>query len=123
MNNPLLFDTAAAGLHEYTETEKYEYDDVFTTVGLTDASQYKTVRFILRQENLILHWRNAYLEIKGQIVKIDGTVFANDDKIAPCHNAAAYLFSNGKISLGGTIIENVNNIGFVTTLLHLTSCN
>ena len=43
-----------AGGVPYPETDKYHYS------GLTDGSAYKSVHFNVRQDNLLLHWRNAY---------------------------------------------------------------
>ena len=76
MNNFLIYDTADAGGIPYSQTEKYEYHRYLSTDGLTDTSEFKTIRFSMRQENLLIHWRNSYLEIHGQIVtKATGAAF------------------------------------------------
>ena len=57
MNNPAIYSLRDAGGIPYPETESYQYERWYTTVGLTDASAFKTIRFSMRQENLLLHWR------------------------------------------------------------------
>ena len=64
-----MYDLDAAGAIDYPETENYSYDIWHCTPGLTDASEYKSVRFQMLQENLLLHWKYAYLEIHGRLVK------------------------------------------------------
>ena len=118
MNNQLLYDTEDAGGIPYQQTEKYEYLDYFCTEGLTDTAAYKTIRFTMRQENLLIHWRNAYLEIGGMLCKEDGTGYAQDAKIALIHNAIPHMFKNGKLSIGNSIVENINELGYVSSLMH-----
>ena len=55
MNNPLMYDVGQAGGVPYPDTNKYHYERWFTTSGLTDGTEYKTVRFNIRQDNLLLH--------------------------------------------------------------------
>ena len=62
-----MYETEEAGGVPYPETDKYHYNKWFTTTGLTDGSAYKTIRFNVRQDNLLLHWRNSYLELQGQV--------------------------------------------------------
>ena len=69
MNNAAMYNFGIAGGIPYPETEKYSYDRWYTTTGLTDGSAYKTIRFNIRQDNLLLHWANSYLEMHGQLVK------------------------------------------------------
>ena len=63
MNNPAIYAIDDAGGIPYPETEKYQFEQWYTTVGLTDGTAYKTIRFNIRQENLLLHWRYSYLEL------------------------------------------------------------
>ena len=69
MNNPAMYELENAGGVAYPETDKYHYNKWYTTTGLTDGSAYKTIRFNVRQDNLLLHWRNSYLELKGRVVQ------------------------------------------------------
>ena len=67
-----MYDLEHAGGIPYPETDKYYYEHWFTTSGLTDCGKYKTLRFDVRQDNLLLHWTNAYIELKGKLVKKQG---------------------------------------------------
>ena len=88
MNNSQMYALDRAGGIPYPETNKYNYDQWFTTSGLTDGAQYKTIRFNIRQDNMLLHWRNAYMEFHGQLVKkVDGAAYGDGDLIALIHNA------------------------------------
>ena len=106
-----------AGGIAYPETDKYDYKKWYPTTGLTDLSAYKSIRFNVRQDNLLLLWRNAYLELNGQVVqKVGGAVFANNSRITMIHNAIPHLFSNVELNVrrwqhstgsGGQVIVHV----------------
>ena len=72
MNNAQMYELEHAGGIPYPETDRYFYDRSYTTSGLTDGGEYKTIRFNIRQDNLLLHWTNAYIELKGKLVKKEG---------------------------------------------------
>ena len=119
MNNPSMYELENAGGIPYPETNKYHYNKWYTTTGLTDGSAYKTIRFNVRQDNLLLHWRNAYLELKGQVVqKANGTVFPENSKIALIHNAVPHMFSNVKLTVGSQLVENINHVGHVSSMMY-----
>ena len=48
------------------------YDRWYTTTGLANSGEYKALRFNVRQDMLLLHWTNAYIELKGRLVKKEG---------------------------------------------------
>ena len=79
MNNSQMYELHHAGGIPYPETDKYHYDRWYTTTGLTDGSEYKTIRFNIRQDNLLLHWTNSFLVLKGQLVKKAGETAFGDD--------------------------------------------
>lgn len=118
MNNDLIFNLNLASPPPYTECESYQYEDVYSVVGLSDNSQFTTVRFSLRDDNLLLHLRNSYIEIHGQILKTTDKPFGTHDKIALTHNAGVHMFSDVKLSIAGQMVENVSYVGHVSTLLH-----
>ena len=119
MNNPAMYELEEAGGIAYPETDKYDYKKWYPTTGLTDANAYKSIRFNVRQDNLLLHWRNAYLELTGQVVqKAGGAVFANNSRIAMIHNAIPHLFSNVKLTIGSQLVENINQVGHVSSLMY-----
>ena len=119
MNNPAIYSLEDAGGISYPETESYQFERYYTTVGLTDASAFKTIRFNMRQENLLLHWRYSYLEIHGRLVqKADDNAYTDDSKISMIFNAIPHLFSNAKLTIGTKVVENVNQVGHVSSLMH-----
>ena len=48
MNNSQMYELDHAGGVPYPETNKYHYNKWFTTSGLTDGNEYKTIRFNIR---------------------------------------------------------------------------
>ena len=119
MNNSQMYDLPHAGGIPYPETDKYHYERWTTTTGLTDGSEYKSIRFNIRQDNLLLHWTNSILVLSGQLVKKVGeTAFGNDDTIALIHNAIPHMFSNVKLTIGNQMVENMNQIGHVSSLMY-----
>ena len=114
-----MYDLSHAGGVPYPETDKYHYDRWYTTTGLTDGSEYKTIRFNIRQDNLLLHWTNSFLVLNGQLVKKDdSTAFGNDDEISLAHNAIPHLFSNVKLTIGNQLVENINQVGYVSSMMY-----
>ena len=92
-----MYELERAGGVVYPETNKYNYNKWFTTMGMTDGTEYKAVRFDVRQDSLLLHSRNSYLELKGQLVKkADGKPYGDTDLITLIHNAIPHMFSNVK---------------------------
>ena len=119
MNNPQMYDMSHAGGVPYPETDKYHYSRWFTTTGLTDGSEYKTIRFNVRQDNLLLHWTNSYLTLEGQLKKkTAGTAYTNAQLISLVHNAIPHMFSNVKLTVGSKLVENVNQIGHVSSMMY-----
>ena len=114
-----MYSLEDAGGIPYPETEKYQFDQWYTTVGLTDGTAYKTIRFNIRQENLLLHWRYSYLELHGQLVKkADSGVYADESKITLIHNAIPHMFTNVKLTVGTHLVENVNVVGHVSSMMY-----
>ena len=86
---------------------------------MTDGAEYKTIRFNIRQDNLLLHWRNSYLELHGQVVKkADDSAYDPADLITLIHNAIPHMFSNVKLTVGNQMIENINQVGHVSSLMY-----
>ena len=114
-----MYDLSQAGGIPYPETDKYHYDKWYTTTGLTDGSAYKTIRFNVRQDNLFLHWTNSYLELNGKLVKnADGTAYGDADLITLTHNAIPLMFSNVKLTIGNKLVENINEVGHVSSMMY-----
>ena len=113
-----MYELGRAGGVAYPETEKYDYNKWYTTMGMTDGGAYKAVRFNVRQNNLLLHWTNSFLELKGQIVKKTGGAYKENALITLIHNAIPHMFSNVKLTIGSTTIENVDHPGHVSSLMY-----
>ena len=104
-----MYELGRAGGVAYPETEKYDYNKWYTTMGMTDGGAYKAVRFNVRQNNLLLHWTNSFLELKGQIIKKTGEAYKENASLTLIHNAIPHRFSNVKLTIGSTTIENVDH--------------
>lgn len=121
MNNMLMYDQAQAGGIVYDQTESYEYQRYYTTDGLTDTSEYKTIRFSVLQTNLFFHFRNAFLELRGSVVRKDTKKpFVKTDKLTFINNPVPHFFSNAKFSIGSRVVESINEFGHVSSLIHYT---
>ena len=119
MNNPLMYDVKDAGGIAYPHTNKYYYEKWYTTTGLTDGSAYKSIRFNMRNDSKLLHWRNSYMELHGQVVKkADGAAYADNSLITLIHNAIPHMFSIVKLSIGNQLIESVNQVGHVSSMIY-----
>ena len=119
MNNSQMYEYAHAGGVPYPETDKYYYERWFPTSGLTDGSEYKTIRFNVKMDNLILHWTNAYMVLDGQLVKkADGGEYAGTEMISMIHNAVPHLFSNCKLKINNTCVEDVSEVGHVSSMMY-----
>ena len=113
-----MYDKELAGGNPYPITEKYQYDNWYSTSGLTDTSEYRTIRFNCLQDNLLLHWHNAYLEIHGRLWKnADNDDIATSTKVSFIHNAILHLFSNVKFSVGNRVIKNINSPSYVSSMI------
>lgn len=116
-----MYDIRDAGGVPYSETERYEYTRYYTTDGLTDHSEYKSIRFSVNQTNIYCHWKNSFLELRGKLVRKDnGTAYVGTDKIAFIFNAIPHMFANAKLMLGSHVVEQVNDVGHVSSMMHYT---
>ena len=61
------------------------------------------------------------MELHGQLVKkADGAAYAATDAITLTHNAIPHMFSNVKLTVGNQTVENVNQVGHVSSLIYDT---
>ena len=101
-------------LHEINHTDvsikSYEYNGYNIQYTITIDNQDK-----------FLHLHNSYLLIEGDVLKVDGTRYADVDFVALTNNRLLYLFSRLKLTLAGQEVEHVNYPGQVTTLLGMVS--
>ena len=95
MNNFQMYELAHPGGTPYPETDRYYHDRWYTTTGLKDGGEYKNLRFNIRKENLLLHWTNAHIELKGKLVKKGGgAAYADRSLITLTHNVILMMFLN-----------------------------
>ena len=73
----------------------------------------------IETQDIFTHPSESYLLIEGQLIKDDGTAYANADIISLINNGIMYLFKNIKYQLSGQEIESVLNPGQATTMLGL----
>ena len=105
--------------------EKLEVDDSIKSYEYTEyqpitGSQLNTsgqIRITIENTDDFYHPQGSWLLIQGELVKQDGTPYADADQIALTNNGPMYLFTNIKYSLGDAEIESLNHPGFATTML------
>ena len=119
MNNSQMYELTHAGGIPYPETDKYYYEQWYPTSGLTDGSEYKTLRFNIKQDNLLLHWTNAYMVLDGQLVKkANDAAYTGTEMISMIHNAVPHMFSNCKLSINNKCVEDVSEVGHVSSMMY-----
>ena len=84
-----------------------------------DLNKQGEIRIYIETQDLYTHPSESYLQIKGQLVKADGSAYANADSITLTNNALMYCFSQIKYELGTQEIESIANPGPATTMLGL----
>ena len=95
---------SSLGYHEYTPQ---------TGINLNNQGE---IRITIENQDEFFLPSEAYLTIKGQLQKNDGTAYVDADVITLTNNALMYLFSNIKYTLSGQEIESINNPGQATTM-------
>ena len=120
MNNESIFRKDLASPPDFNDVASYEYQTIYPINGLSDFNQYKSVRFNLLQQNLLLHLRNGFIEVTGQILKAVSPhdQYTATDVISFCHNGGCFMFSEATLSISGQIVENVSFLGQASTMLH-----
>ena len=111
-------------LHEANAADEsinsYEYDEYQPIIG-TQFNSAGQITITIENQNQFLHLHNSYLLIEGNVLKADGTRYADADLIALANNGLLYLFSSLKLTLAGQTVEPVNYPGQATSLLGLAS--
>ena len=105
--------------------EKIEVDDAIKSYEYVEyqpitGSQLNTsgqITITIENTDDFYYPRGSWLLAQGQLVKGDGTPYADADDITLTNNAIMYLFTNIKYSLGDAEIESLNHPGFATTML------
>ena len=59
------------------------------------------IRITIQTQDIFYHPGESYLLFEGQLVKTDGTAYANDNVVTITNNGMMHLFSNIKYQLSG----------------------
>ena len=101
-----------------TKLDGYSYAPYYPTQN-SDFNDYSTFRIFVDSRSLHYVPQQAYIEIKGQLVKkTGGTAFAAAAKISFTHNPVQLLFRQLSYKLNGEYVERVDYPGFASNLLH-----
>ena len=95
---------------------EYNYHDYSPIVGTNLNGVNGEIRIVVENQDLFTHPHNSYLQVKGALVKADGTSYANTDKISFVNNAVAYMFSSLRYQIGDKTVDEINYPGFASTM-------
>ena len=96
-----------------TSIEFHEYGPQ-TGVNLDNQGEIRIA--IENQDELFLPCK-GYLTFEGQLQKVDGTAYGDEDVVTLTNNALMYLFNNIRYNLSGQEIESLNNPDQGTSML------
>ena len=116
MNGEYIFDISSSA-HRSHDLESYEYHTFYPSQN-SDLNNFSDIRIVINNKDPYFHFHNAYIEIKGKLVKkTGGTAFAKTDKIAFTNNPIPFMFRNFTYKINGSIVESVDYPGHVCTML------
>ena len=98
--------------------EEYEYHEYEPITG-SNLNNPGEIRITIQTQDIFYHPSESYLLLEGQLVKADGSAYANTDVITITNNGMMHLFSNIKYQLSGQEIESLYYPGQATTILGL----
>ena len=99
--------------------EKYEFHEY--TPGKINLDSSGPITISLEAQDIFTHPSESFLLVEGNLLKVDGTTYADADQIALCNNGIMHMFEYIKYQLSGQEIENINYVGQATTMLGLLS--
>ena len=99
--------------------EKYEYHEYTPSSGTTNLNNGGEIRIVIESQDLFTHPSESFLVIEGQLTKLNGDAYANDNLITITNNGIMFLFRNIKYELSGQEIESINYPGRASTMLGL----
>ncbi len=107
IKNKIIIDESISSFeyHEYTAQ---------TGVKLNNQSE---IRIVIENQDQFFLPSQAYLQIEGQLLKLDNTEYVDADVITLTNNALMFLFSNVRYNLSGQEIESINSPGQCSTML------
>ena len=89
----------------------------FNPITGTQYNNPGVIQINIENTNDVFFPRRSWLQIEGQLLKDDATVYDKDDFCTLINNGIMYCFSNIKYLLNGTEIESLNHPGHATTML------
>ena len=98
-----------------SEYEHLEYNPI-TGTNLNDGGD---ITITIELQDIFTHPSESFLLIEGELLKNDGTRYANADNITITNNGMMYLFKRIRYDLSEKEIESVQNPGQATTMLGL----
>ena len=109
-----------AGNSSDESIKSYEYNDYQPITGSQPITAGQ-IALTIENQDQIEHLHNSYLIIEGDVLKADGSRYADADMVSLTNNGLKYLFSSFKLTLAGQEVEHVNSPGFASSLMGLTS--
>ena len=98
--------------------DTYEHIEYNPVVGADLNSG--DIRINIETQDIFTHPSESFLLIEGQLIKDDGTDYADADVISLINNGMMYLFKNIKYQPSGQDTETVMHPGQATTMLGLS---
>ena len=96
---------------------EYEYKEYNPITG-TDFNRGSIV-ITIEAQDIYTHPAESFLNIEGQLIKNDDSLYVENDKVALINNGLMYLFSDVRYHLASHEIEVLQNPGQATTMLGL----
>ena len=107
ITDPLISDDSI------TEYEHLEYNPIAGT-NLNDGGD---ITITIELQDIFTHPSKSFFLIEGELLKNDGTRYADADNITITNNGMLYLFKRIRYDLAEKEIESVQNPGQATTML------
>ena len=98
-----------------SEYEHLEYNPI----AGTDLNDGGDITITIELQDIFTHPSESFLLIEGELLKNDGTRYADADNITITNNGIMYLFKRIRYDLAEKEIEFVQNPGQATTMLGL----
>ena len=99
--------------------DKYEDVEYEPVAGTNLNSSGADIRLAIETQDIFTHPSESFLIIEGRLLKADGTPYDPANLITLTNNGIMHLFKRIRYDLSGQEIENIMNVGQVTTMLGL----
>ena len=99
--------------------DKYEEIAYEPVAGTNLNSSGQDIRLTIETQDIFTHPSESYLIIEGRLVKTNNNSYGGGDVITLTNNGIMHLFKRIRYELSGQEIENIMDVGQVTTMLGL----